>query len=123
MQRIKPQMIVTNLEGDRRGVTVPDLTGMLSCCLPEETPVVWEGESSFIGTDTDQLKIIGPENAKADAHKCGAGRGAECCIWLVVNGDGFQCERHSDLRYMLIFKSDMISKREPSESYPSCQKF
>lgn len=121
MERIKPQMIVTDASG-RRGVTVPDMPGMMSCCSPEETPVVWSGEKSFFGMLTSRLSIVGPEDAKADLKKCGAGQGTECCIFLTMGSKGPCCERHSDMRTSLIFKT-MNAKREPIETYPDCQKF
>lgn len=117
-ERIKPQMIVE--KGGRRGVTAPDF---MSCCLPIETPVIWSGESAFEGTDTDTLTVIGPEDAKADFHKCGAGREAQCCKFLTGGPLGACCERFSGLRYTLIFKSGMSAQREPIEPYPACQKF
>lgn len=118
MERIKPQMIVEDSRG-RRGVTAPDF---MACCAEWETPVVWYGESGVDGTDTDTLKVIGPENAKADLAKCGAGKGADCCIYMTASGSGFSCERFSYVRYSLIFaKSRMTAQRDPVVAYPECQ--
>lgn len=120
MDRIKPGMVVETDAG-ASGVTVPDFMG---CCAEWETPVVFEGRSLFEGVRTDTLKIIGPENPKPAPHKCGAGRGADCCIFLTCGAQGFECERHSYGRYQLIFRKDqMTSKRLPTEAYPQCQKF
>jgi len=66
------------------------------------------------------FEVIGPENAVADPVKCGAGRGAECCIFLTVGSNGFNCERHGSMRYSLQFKN-MNAKRDPSAPYPLCQ--
>lgn len=120
MDRIRPQMRVETREG-RKGTTAPDF---MNCCSPDETPVVWDGEQSSEGTDTEKLTVIGPENAVPDLKGCGAGRGADCCIFLTASGDGLHCERFSSLRYQLIFKLDtMVAKRMPPEPYPLCQKF
>lgn len=117
--RIPPQMIVVNLEGDKRGVTTVDF---MSCCHPDETPVVWEGNGFSTGTWTNQLKVIGPEKAVGDPDRCGAGRGEQCCIFLICGAQGFECARFSSMRVPLIFRRDkMTAKRQPTESYPNCQ--
>lgn len=119
--RIKPQTVVEH--GGRRGVTVSDLPGMLSCCADWETPVVWEGESFFSGTNTDELAVVGSEDAQADFEGCGAGQGPECCVFLTVGRDGPSCERHGSMRYDIIFRVDkMTAKRQPVELYPSCKR-
>lgn len=94
----------------------------MACCTPNETPVVWDGEGGFSGTQTDLLTVIGPENAIGDPKKCGAGRGEECCIFLTCGPDGFCCDRFGDLRYSIIFKaSRFTAKREPTAMFPQCQ--
>lgn len=115
MTRIKPGMIVER-EG-QRGVTVTDL---MSCCHEEETPVVWYGAKGFKGTWTDELTVIGPENAVAEPTKCGAGKEAACCIFITAGVKGFVCERHTDMRHSLIFRS-MSAKRHPVKPFPECQ--
>lgn len=113
---IKLQTVVKDTATGRLGVVCPDLMG---CCADNETPVVFNGETSFEGTPTQQLEIIGPENAIADPKKCGAGS-EECCIFLTCGATGFNCERHSTLRYTLMFK-EMKAKRHPAEPFPLCQ--
>jgi hypothetical protein len=115
MTRIKPQTIVE--KDGRRGVTVPDF---MTCCLDSETPVVWAGEDFLEGIQTDTLTVVGDEGAVADPAKCGAGKGAECCIFIVDGPLGFSCERHGELRYSLIFKT-MTARREPNAPFPDCQ--
>ena len=62
------------------------------------------------------------EKAQADPKKCGAGKGVDCCIFMTVGANGFECERFSALRNTLIFKKEqMVAKREPTELYPGCQ--
>lgn len=118
MKRIEPATIVENKEG-QRGVTCPDI---MSCCSDDQTPVVYDGDSFSTGTSTDTLKVIGPENAQADPGKCGAGRGADCCIFITCGAKGFVCERHTDMRYSLIFRADkMTAQRQPTNPYPACQ--
>lgn len=114
-----PQTIVQHITG-RKGVVVPDLPGPLNCNGPEEVGVVYEGAVSFTGTDYKNLTIIGPENAVADLEKCGAGRGPECCKFLVVGMGGPECQRFGTLRWTLVFKT-MKAEREPTEPYPLCQ--
>lgn len=120
LDRIKPGLLVKAADG-RAGVTVDDLPGMLSCCSDDETPVVYDGSTGFQGTLTSTLEVIGEENAVADPVKCGAGRGAECCIFLVVGPKGFECERFGSLRNVLIFKDGMNAKRHPEKLFPFCQ--
>lgn len=106
---------VINKETGQRGVVVSDPWG---CCLHNEVPVVWEGDTGFLGTFEDSLTIIGPENAKPVAKKCGAGS-SECCIFLTCGAGGFCCERFGSLRYALIGK-EMNAKRHPTEMWPDC---
>ena len=114
---IELKTVVENAQG-RRGVVVSDLLG---CCSDDETPVVYDKESGFMGTMTSDLRIIGPENAVPEPKRCGMGKGHECCIFLVVGANGFECERFGSLRYTLIFrKDDMNAQREPTELFPGC---
>ena len=113
---IKVQTKVRHVPSGRIGVVCPDL---VNCCTPEETPVVYEGETGFLGTETVELEILGPENAVPDPQRCGAGQGENCCIFLTCGPNGFCCERFSSLRYDLIFKT-MSAKRQPVEMYPGC---
>lgn len=101
------------------GVVVND---NFDCCLPTEVPVVYDGSTAFLGTDRANLEDLGPENANADLHRCGAGKGAECCRFLTVGAEGACCERFSPFRDSLIFK-DMNAQRNPSEPYPKCMIF
>lgn len=114
---IKLQTIVKHTPTHRIGVVCPDMMG---CCSDDETPVVYSGVTHFEDTATSELEIIGPENAIADPKKCGAGKGAACCIFLTCGPEGFCCERFSSLRHTLMFK-DMSAKRNPAEMFPRCQ--
>ncbi|KPJ56860.1 hypothetical protein AMJ49_03545 [Parcubacteria bacterium DG_74_2] len=115
-------MVVRNTKTGKKGITVDDFPGSMSCCLPEETPVVYEGDTASLGTLTKDLEVIGPENAIPDPKKCGAGKGKQCCIFLVVGPSGFQCQRFGSDRWNLIFnKAKMTAQREPTELYPHCQ--
>lgn len=107
---------VKNMETGQIGVAVRDLYG---CCTTDEVPVVYEGELGFLGTDHVLLENLGPENAIADLQKCGAGKGADCCIFLTAGAGGACCERFSSLRDSLICK-DMTAKRQPTELWPDC---
>lgn len=58
------------------------------------------------------------------AMKCGVGEGANCCIFLTVGADGWNCEQRSELADMLYrrAKSGTTSaRRTPESDFPSCQ--
>lgn len=57
MERIRRGVVVEH--NGKRGVTVDDF---MSCCAVWETPVVYEGDTSFKGTMTTELKVIGLED-------------------------------------------------------------
>lgn len=111
---------VKNKETGELGVVVTD---QWNCCGPGEVLVVYEGTTASHGTDLNLLEYLGPENAKADLRKCGAGQGGEkCCIFLVVGSNGPECQRFGPLRNTIIFRKDkMAAQREPSELFPACQ--
>lgn len=116
-EKIAVRTLVKNKIIGRKGVVVEDLWGV---CGPGEIPVVYNGETSFRGTDIEDLKVIGPENAKADPKKCGAGE--EACIFFVIGADGFECQRFGPLRNSIILRKEkMRAKRAPTELYPYCQ--
>jgi len=116
----RPQLIVKNNKTGSIGVTCSDLPGPLSCNGPDEVSVVYEGTTCASGTDYRELVIVGPENAVADLHKCGAGRGEEACIFLVVGSNGAGCQRFGNLRWDLVFRT-MSAKRHPDKLFPKCQ--
>lgn len=120
--RIAPQTIV---ERDGHfGVTCPDLHPPMDVCSPEQTPVVWEHGEVDLGMRgelTDTLRVVGPERAIPVLECCGAGRGADCCIFLTAGPTGLSCERFGGLRWRLLFqKSSMSAQREPLAFYPHC---
>lgn len=59
----------------------------------------------------------------ADFIACGAGRGAECCKFLVLGTSGAECARFSFLDNHLRNRKDMNAQRIPEEKYPDCQIF
>ena len=115
-----PKTVVKIKDGGQIGAVCPDLPGPLSCNGPEEVSVVYEGDNVAIGTDWHRLEIIGPEKAKADLLKCGAGRGEDACIFLTVGSNGAECQRFESMRWNLIFQT-MKAKRNPVSLYPKCQ--
>jgi hypothetical protein len=54
---------------------------------------------------------------------CGAGRGHDCCRYLVAGGDGFECARVSPgLKKTLDDRGNtMTAQRSPTADYPQCQ--
>ena len=113
---MKIQTRVQNSDG-RTGTVCPDL---VNCCSDDEVAVVYDGTTNFYGTPEADLIILGPENAVPDPKACGAGKSDDCCIFLTVGSNGFDCERHSSLRWSLVFKKGMSAKRNPAEPYPQC---
>ncbi len=60
--------------------------------------------------------------AVADFKKCGAGKGADCCIFLVGGSGGAECARYTSLHNTLVIKSStMNAKRAPTLPFPDCQ--
>ena len=120
---IKSQTLVKNKNDGRIGVVVSEPSW--ETCVVGEFPVVYEGETVPLATFAEDLEVIGLENAIADMEKCGAGKGEECCMFLVFGGgsSGFQCGRFKDgLRWTLIARKEkMKAKRHPTEMYPKCQ--
>ena len=63
-----------------------------------------------------------------DLHKCGAGLGAECCIFLTGGSEGPTCERGGPLQFMLEQRArsgDMNARRIPAreQKWPDCMIF
>jgi len=110
---------VRNKETGEEGFVIMD---SFRCCSSEEDLVVYDGSSHGYGTDRDLLEEISFVCPSPDVKKCGAGRGDDCCIFITVGPDGVACERFTDLRNTLIFKS-MTAKRNPAEPYPECMIF
>lgn len=110
------QTRVRHTSTDRTGTVCPDLMG---CCDTDEVAVVWDGLNTFTATAEKHLTDLGPENAIPEPKACGAGKGDDCCVFLTVGANGFECERHSSLRWSLVFK-DMSAKRDPTEPFPQC---
>lgn len=109
---------VLNTKTKARGHVVRDV---YACCSPNEIPVVHDGETHFVGTDAGDLVVAISGKPVPDAIKCGAGREAECCIFLTAGPKGLCCERFTALRDVLIFKK-MTAARHPAEPYPHCMK-
>ncbi|MGH0033021.1 MAG: hypothetical protein ACQGVC_24795 [Myxococcota bacterium] len=62
---------------------------------------------------------------QADFAKCGAGKGAKCCAYLVSGPKGAECARSSAHEYELKRRAankQMSAQRLPSEPFPQCQK-
>ncbi len=61
--------------------------------------------------------------AVADFKKCGAGREADCCIFLVGGGKGAECARFTDLHNTLAMRAanGMAAQRAPTAEFPACQ--
>ena len=71
-----------------------------------------------------QAEIVRPPNPYP--HKCGAGRGEACCIFLTAGGGGFHCERFGPLDEALRHRAPtMNARRIPGDEtpYPDCMIF
>ncbi len=58
---------------------------------------------------------------KDEAMACGMGRGADCCIFIVVGGGGFECARESMGEQLRRNQPNMNAKRMPTEPIPDCR--
>ena len=110
---------VRSKETGEMGFVINDSFG---CCSPNEDLVVYDGTNTGWGTDQRLLEVVEFEKPIPDPVKCGAGKGAECCIFITAGPTGFECERFTGLRDSLIFKT-MRAERDPKEPYPLCMKF
>ncbi len=111
--------VVKSRESGLLGVVCPDLPSYLRCGDPGDITVQFQGTPATLELPPSDVEIIGMEDPVPDYKKCGSGLGENCCIFLVVDGGGFRCERHRSLRWRLIF-STMTAKRNPGELYPAC---
>jgi hypothetical protein len=118
-KEMKPGTIVKSKANGILGVICHDLPSYLRCGDPGDITVQFAGSAGTLELPPDEVEIIGEESPIPDHDKCGGGKGANCCIFLILDGDGFHCERHGELRWSLIF-STMTAKRVPGEFYPDC---
>lgn len=112
--------IVLNATTGKKGLVVPDF---MSTCASWEVPVLYEGTTSFCGTNKEELEDLGPENPVPSFQKCGGGKGANCCMFLVAGGK-LMCARATEMRYDIIFKASgpgWSAKRHPVSLFPKCQ--
>jgi len=58
---------------------------------------------------------------QADFKRCGVGRGAECCAYLVAAGSGAECGRVGMKTTIDGLVHRMNAKRQPVEAWPDCQ--
>ncbi len=62
------------------------------------------------------------DTGTADLDKCGAGKEAECCVFLMAGPDGIECARGTGLHDTLVERiPTMTAKRYPTIEYPYCQ--
>ena len=107
-------------------------TGPTYGCIQDTgTAVCEEPGGPFVEIPTNALKDEGEmPKAVPDPASCGAGRGAECCIFLALGGgregkfSRFTCERYGSLHGFLLGRvPKMNAKRIPKEPWPDCMKF
>jgi hypothetical protein len=116
------QTRVRNKETGETGVTCPTFWGLLNDEMEHPVSVCYdnqEGSYTLNLVGESALEVIGPEDAIPDIIRCGAGKGADSCIYLVANPDGFVCERYGNLRWALKSRK-MSAQRKPVEPYPDC---
>lgn len=67
------------------------------------------------------------DKVQADFHKCGAGRGSECCAYLVGGSGGAECGREiPGIRATTerrVRNGEMSARRLPIEAWPECMTF
>ena len=118
---LAPQMRVRHRESGRLGTLCTTIYLLLSDG-DDELSVVYDGGEGPVTLNRvggrEAFEVLGPENAEATPEKCGAGKGPECCIFLVVGSQGFECARYGSMRHTLQFKT-MNAKRDPFSSLPA----
>lgn len=108
------------IEGEE-GVVVPSASfmGKISGGVPV---FFFKRRVVVVGVPEEILEVIGPDNAVANEYGCGVGKGANCCVFLGLDGSGFTCLRFGELHWSIIAKkADMKAQRNPLEAYPGCQ--
>ena len=115
---MKPKTLVKSYKHDKRGVVIHDDIGVPG----NGVLVVLEGQVFGTKIPLAYLEDLGPENAVPDAKRCGIGQGANCCIFLLANSQGFHCGRFDpEVRTTLILqKPHMVAQREPMKMFPDC---
>jgi hypothetical protein len=116
--------LVEEINTGRKAMTMPTISMLLSDG-DSDTSIVFDGRSgsatlNCFADGAKQFKIVGPDPAVADLQKCGAGKGADCCKFLVAGVNGVECARFGTMHYDLVFRT-MNAKREPTKFYPACQ--
>jgi len=110
-----------NDEDEKIGVVVNGLPAPLGILEEGDVAVVFDGVTHEEAVPESDLEVIGPEKITIeDPKKCGVGMGAECCIFIAMGGNGFECQRFGEMRYTLMFRT-MNAKRHPGGMYPRCQ--
>lgn len=95
--------------------------GAYSMADPGETTVRFDGNTHATHVPVDALEVIDTVDPIPEPERCGAGGGAECCIFLTAARDGFKCMRNTDMHLQLAFnRRKMAAQRLPTEIYPSC---
>ena len=83
--------------------------------------------ASMLGEPAEDVMLVPDvEPVEPDMHKCGAGRGADCCIFLTCGPYGFICERNGPTDDYLRKRAQsggMNAQRAPEEAYPECMRF
>ena len=123
---MKPQDRVEFIENGKMGTLCPTIC-FLTSDGDDDLSVVFDNEKTTTTLNCfdggrEAFRVVGQENARPIPRKCGAGKGADCCVFLTCGADGFSCERFSSMRDTLLFKT-MNAKRNPSEPYPNCMVF
>jgi len=61
---------------------------------------------------------------KEEIKGCGAGKGADCCLYISAGKDGILCERGTAFGDVLKWRRhQMVAQRDPTEPRPECQIF
>lgn len=106
-----------------RHKTIEGATGTTTG-FPVPPPLValrWNGRWDATAVRADEIEVVGPESPAPDLRACGAGEGGKCCIFLTIGPQGASCERHTELRtVLLIRRQSMNAQRVPVKAYPYC---
>ena len=117
--KFPPRTRVRNRATKAEGTVVPDYPLFGGADIEDDVTVIYDGTAIYVEVGQDFLEIIGAEEPRPDPYRCGAGKGAACCVFLTCGAGGFNCERHTGLRWVLISRA-MNAKRKPVAPYPDC---
>lgn len=113
--------VVRHRQNGQVGMVSVDLSGFMSVAQPGQVPVRFEGQEWLEAVDAGQLQVVEQVQVQPDLARCGAGQGAQCCIFLTGGPDGPSCERNGSMHMALqVRRHNMTARRLPTQVWPKC---